>query len=153
MTDLKTLKLYIKLMVDNDLTELDLEGEGEKIRLKRAGGIPEVQLVSAPVQAAPTPAQTATPAEAAPAEGTEASPEHTINSPMVGTFYAAPSPDAKPFVGVGDTVGEDSVICIIEAMKVFNEVKAEKPGTIVRSLVENGQSVEFGQPLFELKPA
>ena len=154
MVDLKTLKLLVKLMTDNDLTELDIEGEGEKVKLKRGGngGAPSVQYLPAPVaapQAAPaTPA--AAPAASAPAPADTSGP--TINSPMVGTFYSAPSPDAKPFVSVGDRVTPDTVVCIIEAMKVFNEIKAETSGTIARIAVESGQAVEFGQPLFVIKP-
>ncbi len=155
MTDLKTLKQLIRLMVENDLTELDLEGEGEKVKLKRGSGSPQVQLVA--------PANAAIPAAAAPAPaaGTPSTDAKTsdadaglvpIPSPMVGTFYAAPSPDAKPFVSVGDKVGPETVVCIVEAMKVFNEIKAELSGTIEKVLVESGQSVEFGQPLFMVKP-
>ena len=147
MTDLKTLKQLIKLMVENDLTELDVEGEGEAIRLKRAAGSQDVQYVVSAPNAVESPRPSV--------ESTTPSPsgtKDTIASPMVGTFYAAPSPDAKPFVGIGDNVNEESVVCIVEAMKVFNEIKAEKSGTISNVLVENGQSVEFGQPLFEIKP-
>lgn len=156
MTDLKTLKQLVKLMVDNDLSELDMEGEGEKIKLRRRNGQPDVQVVTpTPVPAAavatPTPA-TAAPAAAAPVP-TEDAPAtgQTIDSPMVGTFYASPSPDAKAFVSVGDKVDPETVVAIVEAMKVFNEIKAETSGTIKRVVVENGQSVEFGQPLFEIE--
>ncbi len=154
MTDLKTLKQLIRLMVENDLTELDLEGEGEKIKLKRGSGSPQVQLVapaagSLPAAAAPVPATPATPAPAASDADAGLVP---IPSPMVGTFYAAPSPDAKPFVSVGDKVGPDTVVCLVEAMKVFNEIKAEVSGTIEKVLVQSGQSVEFGQPLFMVRP-
>ncbi|MFW6032924.1 MAG: acetyl-CoA carboxylase biotin carboxyl carrier protein, partial [Phycisphaeraceae bacterium] len=86
----------------------------------------------------------------APAESAAAPTGKTIDSPMVGTFYSSPTPDAKAFVAVGDTVEPDTVVCIIEAMKVFNEIKAETSGTITKVLVENGQAVEFGQPLFEI---
>ena len=149
MTDLKTLKQLVKLMVDHDLTELDVEGEGHTVRLKR--GQPNSQpVVVEPMSVVTSPAvEGAVPA--APDLSADSSGVETIVSPMVGTFYSAPSPDAKPFVGVGDGVSQDSVVCIIEAMKVFNEIKAEKSGTIVRILVESGQSVEFDQPLFEIK--
>ena len=155
MTDLKTLKQLVKLMADNDLTELDLEGEGEKIKLRRGKAVPEVQYV-APPAAAPAPVAAAP--SSAPAGGTEPKDDGledgavTIDCPMVGTYYSSPTPDAATFVKVGDTVDAETVICIVEAMKVFNEIKAEKSGTIQRILVDNGQVVEFGQPLFVIKP-
>jgi len=151
MADLKTLKQLIQLMVQNDLTELDLEGEGEKIKLKRGNHQQPVQYVAPP--AAP-------PSPPAPAGGTSAGNSEPdanaglvpIPSPMVGTFYAAPSPDTKPFVNVGDRVSADTVVCIIEAMKVFNEIKAEASGTIQRVAATSGQSVEYNQPLFLIRP-
>jgi len=162
MTDLKTLKQLVKLMVDNDLTEIDLEGEGEKVTLRRAQGGPEVQYVQPPPAAAPAspPAGTAPAAagEAAPAsteqsgQSGEADTGATIDSPMVGTFYASPSPDADLFVNVGDRVEPETVVCLVEAMKVFNEIKAETSGTIEKAYVENGQAVEYGQPLFQVRP-
>lgn len=152
MTDLKTLKELIKLMAANDLTELDLQDpQGERVTLKRGGVAGPVHYVSAPAPAASpsvaTPAPTSAGAAASDAGLTP------IPSPMVGTFYAASSPDAKAFASVGDRVTPDKVVCIIEAMKVFNEIKAEVSGTIVRVLVSNGDAVEFGQPLFMVKPA
>lgn len=158
MTDLKTLKQLVKLMVDNDLTELDLEGEGEKVKLRRGEAGPEVQYVTpAPpsAMAAPAPAAPVAPAGSDGIEpGGQALDDGavTINSPMVGTFYSSPSPDAATFVTVGEKVEAETVVCIIEAMKVFNEIKAEKAGTIERMLVDNGQAVEFGEPLFVIKP-
>lgn len=147
MPDLKTLKQLVRLMQEADLTELDIEQEGEKIKLKR-GSVSVGSSTHAPAAPAP-PAQLPAAALAAPAAPAP-TPEpagNTINSPMVGTYYSAPSPDAKPFVQVGDQVGPDTVICIIEAMKVFNEIKAETSGTVQKILVENGQAVEFGQKL------
>jgi acetyl-CoA carboxylase biotin carboxyl carrier protein len=163
MIDVKTLRELVKLMVANDLTELDLgDAKGEKVTLKRGGsgqaaggvGAPHVHYVPSPSAHAPatTPAVTSTPA-APPAGAAEDTGLVSIASPMVGTFYAAASPDAKAFASVGDRVTADSVVCIIEAMKVFNEIKAETPGTIARVLVSNGQAVEFGQPLFMVKPS
>ncbi len=157
MMDLKTLRELVKLMVSNDLTELDLQDKDEKVALKRgpAGGEQAVHLVAPtamPAAAAPaaaTPAPTAAPAKA------EANSDEglvAIPSPMVGTYYSSPNPDAAVFVSVGDHVGDDTVVCIIEAMKVFNEIKAETSGTIAKVLVENGDAVEFGQPLFMIKP-
>ena len=154
MVDLKTLKQLIKLMVDNDLTELDIQGEGGPIKLKRnsQGTVTHaIAPVGAPAVATPAPAAASSAAPAADAS-VQAAQGPTIDSPMVGTYYSASSPDAKPFVSAGDRVDEDSVVCIIEAMKVFNEIKAETSGTIEKVLVENGQAVEFGQPLFTIKP-
>jgi len=158
MNDLKTLRQLIKMMVDNDLTEIDLEGEGEKVKLKRGGpgvagaaGAPTVSY-AAPAPAAPAPAAAA-PAPAPAAEGAAADDGlPTIDSPMVGSFYTASSPDAEAFVKVGDKVSPDTVVCIVEAMKVFNEIKAETSGTISEVLVSSGDAVEFGQPLFKVKP-
>ena len=166
MNDLKVIRQLVKLMVDHDLTEVDLEGDGEKIRLKRGtpgsnpsagnapGGVP-VQYVMQPGSA---PAPGANPAAGAPASGAgdggasggdDDGP--TLDSPMVGTFYTASSPDAEPFVKPGDAVTPDTVVCIIEAMKVFNEIKAEQAGTIAQALLKSGDAVEFGQPLFRLR--
>ena len=156
MVDLKTLRQLIKLMVDNDLTELDIQAEGGPVKLRRdsqgsaASSAPTlppvVQTAAAPVP--PAPSQAAAPE--APVD--EDDDTVTINSPMVGTFYSASSPDAKPLGSVGDRVDPDTVVCIVEAMKVFNEIKAEMTGTIQKVLVENGQAVEFDQPLFTIKP-
>ena len=154
MIELKKLKELVKLMVENELTELDLQGqEGEKVSLRRGSNQP-VQMVSqpvaqAPVAAAPAPAAAAA-APAAPADENEGL--IPVVSPMVGTFYAAASPDAPAFLKVGDRVTTETVACIIEAMKVFNEIKAETSGTVAKVLITNGQAVEFGQPLFMLKP-
>jgi len=157
MIDIKKLKQLVALMADNDLTEMDLEGEGEKITLKRGSSgqvqyVPQPAPQAAPPPAAPTPA--APPAGDAPAapEADPAPAGPTIDSPMVGTFYASPSPDADAFVAVGSKVKPDTVVCIVEAMKVFNEIKAETAGEIVEILVENGAAVEYGQPLFRVKP-
>ncbi len=161
MIDLKTLKQLVKLMADQDLTELDLSDEkGEKVHLRRRSDTPEVQYVTAPAAAHVPPPAAAPPAPAhsaatpPTAETPAAAPSHgaTIDSPMVGSFYSASSPDADAFVTVGSKVKPDTVVCIIEAMKVFNEIKADASGTIKKVLVENGQAVEFGQPLFEIEP-
>ncbi|MBB6431093.1 acetyl-CoA carboxylase biotin carboxyl carrier protein [Algisphaera agarilytica] len=162
MNDLKTIRQLIKMMVDNDISEIDLEGEGEKIKLKRGGvggvgGPNNVQYVSAPAPtasapAAPAPSAAAGDAGDAAAADAEDDSLITIDSPMVGSFYTASNPDADAFVNTGDSVSENTVVCIIEAMKVFNEIKAEVTGTIVEVLVKNGDAVEFGQPLFKIKP-
>ncbi|MEM1355372.1 MAG: acetyl-CoA carboxylase biotin carboxyl carrier protein [Planctomycetota bacterium] len=152
MIDLKKLEKLVALMVENDLTEIDLADEKENVTLRR-GSAPgsvagPVQMISPPVvspaPATPIPAPAST-TESAPATGP------TIDSPMVGSFYSASSPDAEPFVKVGDTVTADTVVCIVEAMKVFNEIKAEQSGKVKAVLVSNGDAVEFGQPLFELE--
>lgn len=159
MNDLKTIRQLIKMMVDNDLSEIDLEGEGEKIKLKRGqpGGNASgggVQYLPAPAQSAP-PAAPATPGAGGDDSGADADADDglvTIDSPMVGTFYTASSPDVDAFVSAGDSVSPDTVVCIVEAMKVFNEIKAEVSGKIVEVLVKNGDAVEFGQPLYKIKP-
>jgi len=150
MIDIRKLKELVRLMVENDLTELDLRDQQENVAIKRRnGGEPVV------VAPAAAPAAAAAPASAAPAQ--EAPSDDAglvaIESPMVGTFYSAANPDSDPFVAVGKSVSSDSVVCLVEAMKVFNEIKAECSGTIERVLVNSGDSVEFGQKLFLVKPA
>ena len=139
------------LMEARKLDELEIEWQGLKVALRRArnGGAPIVV-------AAPAPAVPAAPSEGYAAPAAPAPPAgdvHVVKSPMVGILYRAPSPDADVFVEVGDEVRPDSVLCIIEAMKVMNEIKAELRGTIKRVLVDNAASVEYGQPLFEVEPA
>jgi acetyl-CoA carboxylase biotin carboxyl carrier protein len=157
MIDIRKLKELVRLMVDNDLTELDIRDENETVTVKRPGvhAAPQVVMpamhapvMAAPAAAAPAAAAAAPAAPAAPAEKLPA-----IESPMVGTFYAASGPDKAPFASVGSKVGPDTTVCIIEAMKIFNEIKAEKSGTIEEVLVKNGQAVEFGQPLFRIRPS
>lgn len=149
MTDLKILRQLIKMMVDNGLTEVELEDQGEKISLKRGAGGEVVHHAPAampalPAAAPPPAASASTPADA----DDEGIP---VTSPMVGSYYAAASPDADDFVKVGDKVTPDTVVCIIEAMKVFNEIKAEASGTVAEIKVANGDAVEFGQVLLVLK--
>jgi acetyl-CoA carboxylase biotin carboxyl carrier protein len=160
MIDIRKLKELVRLMVSNELTELDLRDEQEQVTIKRphpqahpmvmspatfAGPAPVVAAAPAPVAAAPAAAPAA---PAAPKnDGTLA-----IESPMVGTFYSSPGPDKPAFVSVGSRVGPDTVVCLLEAMKIFNEIKAEKSGTIEAVLVKSGQPVEFGQPLFRIRP-
>jgi acetyl-CoA carboxylase biotin carboxyl carrier protein len=148
--DIEQVRQLVELMKEHDLTELLVRDGDKRIVLRRG---PAAQLAASPtvIAAAPTaPALAAAPpAPAAPVEDPGLVP---IRSPMVGTFYAAPDPDSKPYVGPGSQVGPDSVVCIIEAMKVFNEIKAEVSGTIEKVLVQNAQAVEFGQPLFMVRP-
>lgn len=143
---IEEIKTIVKLMSDHDLTEFKIEAEAYNLCIRRGCGTPVVAAVAAPaVPAAAAPAAP-TAAPAAPA-----APVKTIDAPLVGTFYRAASPEAESFVKVGDTVAEDSVIGIIEAMKVMNEIKAEKSGVIKEILVENGQPVEYGQPLLVIE--
>ena len=155
MIDLKTLRSLIKMMVDNDLSELDLRDGDETVAMKRAGHGAPVVMAPAPVAA---PVAAPAPAAGAPAPAPASAPPAVdegpaVESPMVGTFYTSSDPDSPPFVSVGDTVGPDTVVCIIEAMKVFNEVKAGVSGVVERVLVENAQPVEFGQRLIAIKPS
>ncbi len=152
--EIKEIKKVVQLMKDNDLSEFALEEENFKLQLKR-GGDTVTQVVSAPqMVAAPVAAPVAVPAAAA-AEAPAAVDDGLIEitSPMVGTFYSSPSPDADAFASVGMEIGEESVVCIVEAMKVLNEIKAEVKGTIKKILVDNATPVQFGQPLFLVDPA
>jgi acetyl-CoA carboxylase biotin carboxyl carrier protein len=160
--NLKDLKKLIDMMRKADLSEVNIEQEGIKIALKR-GGEAQVSYSSPPVYAAPMQAGPASapaswqapPTAAAPAAAAAPSPAEEglkINSPMVGTFYRAASPDAAAYAEVGVRVEVGQTVCIIEAMKLMNEIKAESAGVISKILVENAQPVEFGQPLFLLKP-
>ena len=151
--DVERLRQLVELMEDHSLSEVDLEQSEQRIRLRRGPG-GDVQFVQpAAQQFAPAPA--APIAAAAPAAGGAAPPADsdstvTIKSPMVGTFYSKPNPESENFVKVGDSVGGETVVCIIEAMKVFNEIQAEVTGRIVAVLVENDEAVEFGTPLFKV---
>ena len=156
--DIKEIRQLVKLMADNDLTELNIREGDMKIHLRR--GSEGVQLVhAAPYahpamqQAAPAPAAPAAPAAEAPAKASRPAENLLeIKSPMVGTFYGSPSPDSDPYVSQNARVSEDTVVCIVEAMKVMNEIKAECSGTIVEICVKNAQPVEFGQVLFRVRP-
>lgn len=143
MMKVEVIEAIARIMKDNDLSEFCIDEEGCKLRMRRGAKIAAAQAVAAPVQIEAAPAVQAAPAAAAPAEAQE-----TIDSPLVGTFYRATSPGAPALVSVGDKVTPDTVVAIIEAMKVMNEIKAEKSGVIKEVLVENGNPVEYGQPLF-----
>jgi len=150
--DLKEIRTLIDLMKKNGLTVFKMEREGFKITLQTgaAEGSPVQYVTSgpAPTQSAPAaPAALAAPAEAA----APASNLKEIKSPIVGTFYASPSPESPAFVSVGQTVTPDTVVCIVEAMKVMNEIKAEISGVIAEIAADNGKPVQFGQPLFRVK--
>ena len=148
--DLRKLKTLIDLVSESGISELEVtEGEG-KVRIVKNAPPVYVQQPAGymqPAFGAPAPAPAPAAAGEAPAVS-EADRGHVVTSPMVGTFYRAPSPGADPFVQMGDTVKEDQVICIIEAMKLLNDIKSDKSGVIKEILVENGQAVEYGQPLF-----
>ncbi|MEY4853801.1 MAG: hypothetical protein RIR32_477 [Verrucomicrobiota bacterium] len=150
--DLNKIKQVVDLMKKSDLSEFEIQDQEFKLRIKRdVGGRTAVAPVAAPV-AAPAPVA-ATPVAAPVAAAPVAADPNVkvITSPMVGTFYATPSPDSPNFVAIGSNVKADSVVCIIEAMKVMNEIQSELSGTIVECLVASGTSVEFGQPLFRVK--
>ena len=159
--DLKDIKAIIDLMKKNSIAEFELEKEGFKIKLKRGsnggtvnqfdemsgGGMTQPSMLIQP-QPAGLLAQTGAP----PPSGPPSPPEQEIKSPMIGTFYRAPSPDSSPYVEVGTEVTPETVVCIIEAMKVMNEIKAETRGIITQACVDNTKPVEFGQPLFKVRP-
>ena len=151
--DLRKLKTLIDLVSESNISELEITEADGKVRIVKAdpNGAAPVYMTAAPAPvAAPAPAQPAV--SAAPAAVAETAPAaatgHTVKSPMVGTFYGAASPGAKAFVEVGTVVKEGQPICIIEAMKIMNEIEADKSGTVTQVLCSNGQAVEFGQPLF-----
>ncbi|MFC4078225.1 acetyl-CoA carboxylase biotin carboxyl carrier protein [Salinithrix halophila] len=154
----------IRLVDESTIEEFELENDGTKVLVKKAVSGSQVTLSPAAMESAPEPAPQQRPAPA-PVEQVAAKPEapadkeaseedanlQKIVSPMVGTFYRAPSPDSGPYVNPGDTIEEKTVVCIVEAMKLMNEIEAEVRGEIVKILVENGQLVEYGQPLFLVK--
>lgn len=169
MLKVQEIREIIRLIDQSTISEFTYENEGTVISLKKNGNVsvesvaaqaPVVtetkptpqnngqKTVSAPTQAGDKQSEKKAPSE----NGNDLSQYHKIESPMVGTFYAAPSPDDPPYVKVGDKVTEESIVCIVEAMKLFNEIEAEVNGEIVEILVENGQLVEYGQPLFLVKP-
>jgi acetyl-CoA carboxylase biotin carboxyl carrier protein len=148
--DLRKLKKLIDLVQESGIAELEITEGEEKVKIVKGGA---VSVLPGPALAAPAP-ERAAPAPAAPAPSVpepQAAPEgHVVKAPMVGTFYRSPSPDAKPFAEVGQTVKEGETVCIIEAMKLMNEIEADAGGVVKAILVENGQPVEYGQPLLIL---
>ncbi len=152
--NLREMRALLRLLREHDLEELEIEEAGRRIRLRRR--VATVPAAPAPMAAGSLPltpalavAETPVPAPALPAPPSRL----VIAAPMVGTFYRAPAPNAEPFVKEGDIVAVGTVVCIIEAMKLMNEIEAEVRGRVVAVLAENGQPVEFGQPLFHLEPA
>jgi acetyl-CoA carboxylase biotin carboxyl carrier protein len=158
--DLKQIREIVGMMAENDLTYFHSEQRGAKLELRRGSdlsalkdllkNLPLASAAPVAMQAAPAPLAAA-PAPTSPAPAASEPMGPTINSPMVGTFYRSAAPGERSFVNIGDAVDENSNVCIIEAMKVMNEIKAEARGTIARILVEDGKPVQYGQPLFELK--
>lgn len=155
-TDIKKIKKLIEIMKENGLVEIEIKHDDDKIVLKRAqpqqfvSGVPMLSLESAVpvgIEGTDTASQ---PSLSKPVSSQEELVD--IKSPIVGTFYATPSPDSEPYVDIDSSVGPQTVVCIIEAMKVMNEIKAETSGTIAEILVTNGQAVEYGQVLFRVRP-
>ena len=150
--DLRKLKTLIDLVSESNVSELEItEAEG-KVRIVKSGGtvVPQYAPAAAPMAQAPV-QPAAAPVAELPAPAPAEPAGHVVKSPMVGTFYRASSPGAKPFVEVGSPIKEGETICIIEAMKILNEIEADKTGTVTRILGENGQAVEYGQPLFVIE--
>lgn len=162
MFKIQEIREIIKLVDASTLDEFVYEAEGSKVKLKKNSGAVEVvapkavvastPVVEQPKAEAPVAAPAPVKEEAAPAPVAIDADLHKITSPMVGTFYQAPNPDSPAYVKVGDKVGDETIVCIVEAMKLFNEIEAEIKGEIVEVLVKDGQLVEYGQPLFLVKP-
>jgi acetyl-CoA carboxylase biotin carboxyl carrier protein len=155
----KELKELIEFLKQQDIAEFELERGDVKVRIKRAvppAAAPETRYVTVHGAAAPAPGSPAAPPSAAPPPAEPAPPAeeelHKVRSPIVGTFYEAPSPGAPPFVKVGDMVEVGQVLCIVEAMKLMNEIESDVAGEIVKKLISNGQPIEYGQELFDIRP-
>jgi len=146
--DLRKLKKLIDLVQESGIAELEITEGEEKVRIAKGGQVSVGHAAAGTLSAPMAPAVAAAPGAGASAVQSPAEARHTLNAPMVGTFYRAPAPDAKPFVEVGQQIKEGETVCIIEAMKLMNEIEADASGTVVEILVENGQPVEYGQPLF-----
>ena len=144
--DVRELKKIVALMNENDLIEVEIEEDGKRLRIKKRGSGEPVAHVegAAPSAAAP---------EAASEKTAGGESYHAITAPMVGTFYVAPAPDQDPYIEVGNRVNPDSVVCILEAMKVMNEIKAECSGEIIKICVKSGEAVEYGQELLHVRPS
>ncbi|MBC5637172.1 acetyl-CoA carboxylase biotin carboxyl carrier protein [Ornithinibacillus sp. BX22] len=163
MLKVQEIREIIKLVDQSSINEFTYETNGTKVSMKKAGENVVVQskpVVQVEKEVTPVPAQQAATPEVkqetvqkteAPVTEAKSNFDYEITSPMVGTFYSAPNPDSDPFVTVGSSVSNDTVVCIVEAMKLFNEIEAEVNGEIVEILVENGELVEYGQPLFRVK--
>ncbi len=146
--DIRKVKKLIELLEESDVAEIEIHEGEESVRISRISSTMPMP-VAAPVAAAPAPAPAPAEDPGPAADAAPAEPEgHIIRSPMVGTFYRAPSPNSKPFVEEGSTVGVGDTLCIIEAMKILNQIESDKAGKVLQILVENGQPVEYNQPLF-----
>ena len=148
--DIRKVKKLIELLEESDIAEIEIHEGEESVRISRNSSVVQSMIAApAPVAAAPVAAPAAAPAASVAAPARAAEPEgHLIRSPMVGTFYRAPSPGAKPFVEEGQAVSSGETLCIIEAMKILNQIESDKSGKVVEILVENGQPVEYNEPLF-----
>jgi len=161
--ELEELKALIEMLTDSDVTELSVEKDGAKVRIKREKLLTTLELGGTaalrgfPQQSHPQPTLSSSGAPAAEVSSSLSDEDTqrmvTVTAPLVGTFYRSPSPDAPPFVEPGDAVKKGQVICIVEAMKLMNEIECDVTGTVARILVENGQAVEYGEPLFLIEPA
>lgn len=162
MLDIDKIRQLVEMMVTNDLVEISLRDGEEEVNLRRPNkspavmtadpALPDMAHASMPAVAPALPATPAAPDSATPTES-EDDELVAIDSPMVGTYYSAPDPDSPPFVKVGQQLGVGAVVCIVEAMKVFNEIKSEVAGTLEQILVKNGQPLEYGQPMFLIRPS
>jgi acetyl-CoA carboxylase biotin carboxyl carrier protein len=150
--DVRKIRRLVELMKEHDLAEIDLQQGDVRIQLRRASAVAATAVAAAPVVSVTAPSLAGRPAaeSVAPAAESGGNGVALIKSPMVGTFYAAPDPDSPTFVKVGDHIGPETIVCIVEAMKVFNQIPAEAAGRIIAVLVENGAPVEYGQPLFKI---
>lgn len=144
--DIRKIKKLIELIEESDIAEIEIHEGEESVRINRYSAQVAPVAMAAPMMAAPQPAAPASTAPAAPAE--EVVSGHTVRSPMVGTFYRSASPDSKPFTEIGQSVKVGDTLCIIEAMKILNQIESDSSGVVKRILVENGQPVEYNQPLF-----
>lgn len=147
--DIRKIKKLIELIEDSDIAEIEINEGEESVRLSRTSSAAPLAF-AAPV-AAPPPAVAAAPAETAVSNEPEQISGHVIHSPMVGTFYRSASPGAKPFVEVGQSISTGQTMCIIEAMKILNQIESDTSGTVTQILVENGEPVEYNQPLFVIE--
>jgi acetyl-CoA carboxylase biotin carboxyl carrier protein len=150
--DLSYVKKLIKLVSESDVHEIEIEEEGKKVRVTKASHVQAPVMMQAPGAQVPAAAPAPSPVPPAP-HAPAASKLHEVKSPIVGTFYKAPAPDAAPFVSIGTHVEPGTVLCIVEAMKLMNEIESDAAGTVVKIMVENGQPVEYGQVLFLVEPS
>src|SRR5215470_989605 len=150
--DVKKVRKFIELMNEHDLAEIDLKQGDQRIRLRRPEAVTMSAMPAMPMSVAPSGSGAASSAPKAAEPAADESKFIVIKSPMVGTFYAAANPETPPFVKVGDRVGPETTVCIVEAMKVFNEIPAECAGRVAAVLVQSGDAVEFNQPLFRVEP-